>query len=159
METTEKQKQTPPTTVWVAAIICISVVIFSVCAGASFAGINEARLSAANASCGHIEAVMYLAEAEAEKNGLGPRPNAFSDLLRSDDASRGASLTPYERFVLNAMLESFGENRNFDFAVTRFEDSSGVHSQIYFFPNLGRTSSQTDRYFLMNAGVVNEYNA
>lgn len=151
-------KELPPTTLWVIALVCVATIIFAICGGAAFASIRQARLTAAQASCGQIEAVLFLAEIKAEQNGLGTRPSTFSDLLKSYDTAAETALSPYERFVLQAMMESFGSHRSFDFAVTRFEDGAGVHTQIYLFPVRGRTDVRRDRYYLMADGLVTEYN-
>lgn len=158
MNKTTNGKEPASTTIWVIALVCVAAIIFALCGGAAFASIRQARLTAAQASCGHIEAVLALAENRAEQGGLGPRPATYSDLLKSYDTSAGAGLTQYEQFVLQALLEHFGSARTFDFAITRFQDAAGVHTQIYLFPNRGRTDVRRDRYYQMVDGVVTEYN-
>lgn len=158
MHQADTEKGFSATTYWILALVCVAVVVFSLCGGAAFAGISQARYAAARAGTGQIEAVLHLAEEQAEKNGLGPRPATFTDLLKSYDLSYDEARTPYERYVLERMLDSFGPARSFDFAITRFEDAQGIHTQIYFFPTRGRTDLRADHYYHLSGGVLYEEN-
>lgn len=140
--------------VWITAIVCTAVVIFAICGGAAYTAVQQARLTAAKASIGQIEAVLLLAEEKSLQDGLGPVPEAYENLIKSYDGAAAANLTPYENYILNAMLDSFGPNREFDFAVTRYQDSAGQHLQIYYFPQRGRTDLKIDRYYVMYDGKV-----
>lgn len=159
MQKTNTDNEKMPVALWGLALVCIAAIIFSLCGGAAYTAIRQARLSAAKASIGQIEAVLFLAEDNAEKNGYGPAPAIYGNLLKSYDQSSEASLTEYERYVLKAMLESFGTERDFDFAITRFEDSAGIHTQVYFFPYRGHTDMRRSRYYQMTGGQVVEYNS
>lgn len=158
MHQTNNDRQNLPLAVWVLVVLCLAVVIFALCGGAAYTGIQQARLSAAKASIGQIEAVLYLAEEKAQQDGYGAPPASFENLLKSYDDASGIILSPYEDYVLKAMLESFGPNRDFDFAITRYEDGAGVHTQVYYFPDKGKTDTRKDRYYLLKGGVVTEEN-
>ena len=153
-----EEKKGASTGVWVIVLICVAAVIFALCGGAAYSGIQQARLTAAKASIGQIEAVLYLAEERAEQQGLGTSPGSFSSLLKSYDNASVAMLPDYERAVIDDMLGSFGPARDFDFAISRHEDNTGVHTQIYFFPTRGRVDMKTDRYYLLSAGALSENN-
>lgn len=155
---TSEEKKGAPTFVWVVALVCVGAIIFALCGGAAYASVQQAKVSAAKASIGHIEAVLLLAEKEAEDSGLGAPPAAFSTLLKSYDSAGAAILPEYERTVLTLMLDSFGVGRDFDFAINRFSDGAGAHTQIYFFPVRGKTNVGTDKYYLLSAGQLTENN-
>lgn len=153
-----KDDKLPTTWVWVFSMVCMAVIIFAICGGIAYSSIQQARLAAAKASIGHIEAVLLLAEKTAEEEGLGTAPATYSSLLKSYGDSFEPDQTAYEKFVVSAMLQSFGPNRGFDFAITRFQDTAGIHTEVYFFPTKGRTNQKTDRYYLAADGVVTENN-
>ncbi|MGD9560392.1 MAG: hypothetical protein AB7V55_07290 [Oscillospiraceae bacterium] len=158
MRQEENRRASWPVSVWVAALLCVSIVIFTLCSGAAYASVRQANMTAAKASIGQVEAVLNLAQCKAEADGLGAPATSFSTLIKSYDEAGAAVLPEYERYVLSAMLESFGPARDFDFAFSRFEDGAGVHTQVYFFPTRGKTDIKADRYYLFSAGVLSENN-
>lgn len=139
---------------WLVAMVCTAVVVLALCSGAAYTAVQQARLTAAKASIGQIEAVLLLAEEKAERDGLGAPPETYGSMLKSYDGEFKTDLTPYENYVLNAMLDSFGSGRDFDFAVTRYQDGAGIHTQIYFFPSRGKTDTRLDRHYVMLDGKV-----
>lgn len=143
---------------WVLSMVCVAVVCFALSAGAAYSHVREARLSAARASVGQIEATLLLAERYAEENGYGPPPAAYDNVLRSYDTSSNNQLTPQEQYVLSAMLEMFGARRDFDFAVSRVADGSATQTQIYYFPVKGKTDARFDRHYQKIGGKVAEIN-
>lgn len=144
--------------IWILSMVCVAVVCFALFGGAAYASIRQAAFSAAKASLGQIEATLLLAERHAEDNGYGPPPAVYANVLRSYDDSSYTNLTPQEKFVLDSMLDSFGQSRSFDFAITRVADSAGVQTQIYFFPVKGRTDARRDHHYLLSGGRVTEKN-
>ena len=128
--------------------------VFALCAGAAYSAVQEAQFAAAKAGIGQIEATLFLAEKKAEADGMGAPPDAYTHMLRSYGAGAEESLNAYEKYVLNALLDSFGPNRGFDFAVTRYKDASGEHIEVYFFPVRGQTNTNNDRYYQMRADEV-----
>lgn len=140
--------------VWVLILLCLIVVVFTFACGAAYTGIQEARHSAAKASLGHIESVFLLAEARAREQGLTPPEGSYENLLKSYDEADSAALPEYEKFVLNAMLESFGPGRDFDFAVERYQDGPGMRTTIYYFPTKGRTNLGSDQHFILSNGQL-----
>lgn len=147
------------TALWVTSLVAVAIIVFAICGGAAYTAVGQARLSAARASIGHIEAVLLMSEMRAEKDGLGEPPPAYQNLIKSYDDSSSVIPTSYEKYILTTMNESFGPGRDFDFAVTRYQDSGGSHVQVYYFPNAGRTDMRRDRYYLLTGGVVTEHNA
>ncbi len=143
--------------VWIIVLVCLSAIIISLAFGTAYAGIQAARTTAAKASLGEIETVFALAEVQAQEAGLTPPAGSYQNLLKSYDSDT-ASLTPYERYVLETMLEMFGEQRDFDFAVTRYEDAAGLHTYVYYFPTRGQTDMRTDRYYVMIDNSFEEKN-
>ncbi len=143
---------------WVLSLVCAAGIIFAVCAGAAHTAVSEASLSAARASIGHIEAVLHLAEKTAEENGYGQASTVYENMLVSYDDDASASLSNHERYVLQTMLESFGEQREFDFAITRYAEGDDDKIQIYYFPVRGRTDVQIDEYYVMQDGQVSRKN-
>ncbi len=142
-----------------ALIFCfLAVVVAALACGGAYTAIQQARLSAAKASLGQIESVFFLAGAKAEESGLAAPAGSFDHLLKSYDEASEASLTPYEKYVLGAMLDNFGTARDFDFALSRYQDGAGMHTRILFFPVRGRTNTATDRYYLMVDGKILENN-
>ncbi|MDL2293857.1 hypothetical protein LJC60_04415 [Ruminococcaceae bacterium OttesenSCG-928-D13] len=158
MRENREEKRTIGMGLWVLSMVCVAVVCFALFGGVAYSGIRQAQLSAATASLGQIESTLLLAERYAEDNGYGAAPRAYDNVLRSYDDSSYTGLTPQEKFVLDTMLDSFGQSRNFDFAITRVEDSSGVQTQIYFFPVKGRTDARRDHHYLLSGGKVLEKN-
>lgn len=141
-------------TVVVLIFACALVVIFAFISGAAYTSVQQARRTAAEASLGQIEAVLALAEKTAEESGLGTPPESYQNLLKSYDTGGNAALPPYERFILNYMMEYFGGARGFDFAVARYLEGT----EIYFFPVKGATNTQTNKYYLLKGGNVTEGN-
>lgn len=150
----EHRDNTLPGSVWLLILVCTSAVIIALAAGTAHTGISRARLSAAKASLGHIESVYVLADAAAADNSLRPEAGGAESLIRSYENDSSASA--YEQYVLQVMLEAFGSGRDFDFAVSRFEDASGLHTSILYFPAKGRTNVRKDSYYLMLDGVLVE---
>ena len=146
------------TGMWILVLVCTGAIILALTSGAAYTGISNARLSAAKASCGQIESVFLLAEKTAQGSGLRPKAENTDNLLKSYEDTEGAALSEYEKFVLDYMLETFGPSRDFDFAVKRFEDGTGVHTQIYYFPVKGRTNLSNDRYYVTTDGKISENN-
>ncbi len=158
MHQTENDKRALSVGLWLAALVCLAAVIFALCGGVAFSAIRESRLAAAKAGIGQIEAVLYLAERTAELNGLGPAPTEYGDMLKSYDQASQIELGDYEKYVLTAMLATFGPARDFDFGVVRQRDVSGVQLQVFYFPVKGRTDVSKDRYYSMRGGQVVEVN-
>ncbi|MDL2254218.1 hypothetical protein LJC49_09185 [Ruminococcaceae bacterium OttesenSCG-928-I18] len=159
METEYDQRKGPGAGIWILVIVCMGLVIFTLACGAAYTGISSARMTAAKASAGHIESVFFLAEKTAEENGLRPENETADNLLTSYGDSSDSELSDYEQFVLDSMLDTFGPQRDFDFAIKRFEDGSGVHTQIYYFPVKGLTNLNQDRYYLVTDGILTENNS
>ena len=155
----QKKASQPGIGVWLLVIVSIALVIFTLACGAAYTGISSARLTAAKASAGQIESVFLLAEKEAEINDLRPSDGSFDNMLKSYEDTTSSSLSDYEKFLLDSMLDTFGTGRDFDFAIKRFEDGSGVHTQIYYFPVKGRTNTSQDRYYLVTDGIISENNS
>lgn len=152
-------KKNTNTGLWITALILVAVVCFALCGGVAFSSIRQAELSAAKANLGQIEAVLLLAERYAEDNGYGPAPATYENVLRSyDDTTSIAKLTPQEKYVLDAMLEMFGQSRDFDFAITRITDGAGIQTQIYYFPVKGKTDARIDRHYLQIGDTIAEKN-
>lgn len=141
------------------AVLCLAVVIIAICGGIAYTSIQQARFQVARAGIGQVEAVLLLAEKTAEENGMGSPPATFQSLLKSYDSRETISLPAYEKYLLNTMLQILGPQRDFDFAVSRYEDGAGVHTDIYFFPAAGYTDLQRDRYFLLHDGVISAVNS
>lgn len=152
----DNEKKSPLLYLFIMA--AVAIILFVLCGGAAYTAVKSARLSAARASIGHVEAVLLLAEVRAEQDGLGPPPETYQNLIKSYDDGTGASLTPYENYILAAMLDTFGSARDFDFAVTRYQDGAGLHTQVYFFPYLGQTDMKRSRYYLLQGSTVSENN-
>lgn len=152
------EKRNLPATVWLMILACAVAVIFALCAGGAYAGIREAQLTAARASVGHIEAVLLLAEKNAAEAGMGQPPSSYSNLLKSYDDANSANLPDYEKYVLDRMLDSFGPQRDFDFAISRREDGTGRNVEIYYFPSIGRNDTGRDHYYLYSGGQIVEKN-
>ncbi len=146
------------TGMWVLVLVCMAAVIFALTSGAAYTGISAARLSAAKASAGQIESVFLLAEVAAAETGLRPEEGTVKNVLKSYEDGSGAVLSEYEQYLLDYMMASFGPQRDFDFSVERYEDGSGVHLQIQFFPVKGRTNTGGDRYYMALDGVITEKN-
>lgn len=155
MDNEERAVKTMP---WVLAMVCMAAIIFSLCGGAAFTAVKDARLSAARASIGQIEAVLLLAEKSAQENNYGAPPAVYQNVLKSYDDGAGVILSDYERYVLKTMLDSFGTARSFDFAITRYQQGNSIYTQVYYFPVRGRTDVRTDRYYLMEGSSVTEKN-
>lgn len=152
----EKESHNLPASVWLIIIICLAIVIFSITSGASYSGIQEARLSAAKASLGQIESTFLLAEHTAADENLKSTGADADNIIQSYDSS--VEMSQYDQYILNAMQDSFGADRDFDFAVSRYEDSAGVHIRVLYFPVRGQTDTRRDRYYLMIDGAVNQNN-
>ncbi len=146
------------TGLWILVLVCVSAVILALAGGAAYTGISAARLSAAKASAGQIESVFLMAEMAAAGEGLRPEGGSLQNTLKSYEDGTGASLGEYEQYLLDYMLAAFGPQRDFDFSVERYEDGSGVHVKIQFFPVKGYTSPGSDRYYLALDGVITENN-
>lgn len=157
MQETERQPRGLSTGLWLLIVICTGAVALSLACGAAYSGIKSARSTAAKASLGQIESVMLLAEQAAEADGFTPQDGAFTGMLTSYSGS-GQTLTRYEKYLQETMMTVFGSNREFDFAVTRYEDSGGTHTYLYYFPQKGRTDLKNDRYFLLVDGQFSEHN-
>lgn len=154
-QTNENKRNTG---LWVLAIVCVAIIVLSLAGGAAYTAVREAHFSAAKANIGHIEAVMLLAESKAEKDGLGAAPEVYDNVIKSYGDGQAQSLTAYEKYILAFMLDSFGPKRDFDFAVTRYQDASGAYMQVYYFPVAGRTDMKRDRYYVLNGNNVSEKN-
>lgn len=144
------------------ALACASalLVVFALCSGAAYTAVRQARLSAAAASVGQLEAVLLLAENSAAESGLGSTAGADGQtLLKSYDQSDILSMPDYDKHVLNYMLQYFGNGRSFDFAVSRYQEGTTLRTEIYYFPTKGLTDTKIDRYYLMKDGQVTEKNA
>lgn len=152
----EKENHNLPMSVWIIIIVCLAIVILSITAGASYSGIQEARFAAAKASLGQIESTFLLAEKEAEDEGLKATGDETDSIIQSYDST--AEMSQYDQYILNAMLDVFGSERGFDFAVSRYEDSAGTHIRILYFPVRGQTDTQGNEYYLMIDGAVNQNN-
>lgn len=159
MQDSAQNRRGASNALWLLALVCVAVTVFALCAGAAYSGIRAARFDAARAHIGQIEAVLLLAEKAAEENGLGQPPEVYENLLKSYDDKTEITISAYERYVLDSMIESFGSARGFDFAVTRFADGAGVHTQVYYFPTRGGTDLRSDHYYLLSDGAVLEKNA
>ncbi len=156
MPVDEKEKH-----VWSVGIVtlvfaCLLVVTVSLCSGAAYTAIQQARLSAAKASLGQIESVFYLAEAKAAQSGFTAPEGSYDHLLKSYDETGDTPLTQYEKYVLGAMLDTFGPNRDFDFALSRYQDGAGMHTRILYFPVRAHTNTGADRYYMMVDGKISE---
>ncbi len=145
-----------PRNAWLLILVCAVAVVFALTGGAAYAGIGQARMAAAKASLGQIESTFLMAEQAAAAENLAPPADGVESLLQSY-ASEG-ELNAYEQFTLNAMLDAFGPERDFDFAISRFADAAGIHTSILYFPTKGRTNIQKDRYYSMVDNNVTEHN-
>lgn len=143
--------------VWLLILFSSSAIIITLAFGAAFTGIQTARQSAAKASLGHIESVLILAEYKASVNGYGNPGVPFSGMLKSYGEAETEALDAYSQFVLDTMLEVFGEERDFDFAVSRYDDGGG-HTIIYFFPVKGKTDLKTDKYYMLTDNIFSWHN-
>lgn len=152
MHTHNDDKATFSTAVWALILLCVVVVVFTIACGAAYTGVENARLTAAKASLGHIESVFYLAEQRATAQGLTPPEGSYENLLKSYDSADSANLPDYEKFVLNSMLEIFGPARDFDFAVERYQDGAGMKTTIYYYPVKGRTDNKSDPHYILRGG-------
>lgn len=151
-------KKNSATGIWILAIVSVAIMILSLSGGAAYTAVQKARLSAARANIGHIQTALQLAEMQAEQDGLGPPPQTYENLLKSYNDAKSTPLSPYEKYILAHLLDLFGSNRDFDFAVTRYQDATGAHIQVYYFPVAGRTDVKRDRHFIMTGGVITEKN-
>ncbi len=158
MYQTENDKRTPSVGLWLAALVCLGAVIFALCAGVAYSAIRQSRLAAARAGVGQIEAVFYLAEKTAEVNGWGPAPAEYGGMLKSYDQASQIDLNEYEKYILAAMLATFGQSRDFDFGVVRQHDAGGVFLQVIYFPVKGQTDASKDRYYTIRGAEVVEVN-
>lgn len=141
---------------WVVVLVCVAAVVLTLAFGAAYTGIESARRTAALANLRQIESVLLLAEKSAEEEGL-PSPVAGTEkMLKSYDETSWSELHAYERFLLDYMLDFFGPNRDFDFAVSRYRDAAGQHTYIYFFPVRGKNNLSSDKYYLMLDGNLVE---
>lgn len=152
----DEQQEKQPIGVWILVIVCSLAIVFTLASGAAYAGVNEARLTAAKASVGQIESVFYLAERTVRDDGHTPPEGSYDNLLKSYDDETDTLLSEYERALLDAMLLYFGAGRDFDFAVTRFEDGSGSHTRVYYFPVKGRTDLGRDPYYMTLDGQLTQ---
>lgn len=152
----EHRENNLPLSAWLLVLACVAAAIIAFSAGTAYTGINQARLVAAKASLGQIESTYLLADRVAADEGLKPPADGVESLIRSYESEGKPSA--YEQFVLSAMLDAFGANCDFDFAVSRYEDISGTHTRILYFPARGRTDTQKDRYYTMMDGNIVENN-
>lgn len=159
MQDMEKEKHSWSISVITLVFACLLVVVISFTSGAAYTAIQNARLSAAKASLGQIESVFYLAEIKAGQSGLTPPEGSYDHLLKSYDEAGDTPLTQYEKYVLGAMLDTFGANRDFDFALSRYQDGAGMHTRILYFPVRGYTNTGADRYYMMVDGKIMENHA
>ncbi len=159
MEDTQGQTKTAGTGIWLLVLVCMGVVIACLAGGAAYTGISAARLTAAKASAGQIESVYLLADTLARQQGLRPQADSGERLLKSYEDGENTALTEYENFVLTTMLEVLGPERDFDFAISHFEDGSGPHTQVYYFPFKGQTNLSRDRYYFAVDGTIRESNS
>lgn len=150
----DTEKKSGKATVVLLVGLCLFVIVLVVCAGAAYTGIQKAKDQAASAHVGYIEAVLLLAERQAADQGLGEAPAVYENMLQSYDNGGNIPMTTYERSVLQAMLERMGTHRDFDFAITRYEDGFGIHTVIYYFPTRGRTDMRRDAYYEYNGQAL-----
>ncbi len=146
------EKRQLSTGMWIFILICVGVIVFSLCAGAAYGAVQRANESAAKANIGQIEAALLLAEKTAELQGLGQAPSSYSNMIKSYDDT--GALTEYELYVQRSMMEFFGPARDFDFAVTRGEDIGGTNVEVYYFPQKDQTDTREDEYYHMENGIV-----
>lgn len=156
MHEEHREHRNLPVSIWLLILACVIVVILSLSAGAANTGIRQAQMEAAKASLGQIETTYFYAQYVAENEGLSPSSDTSENLIQSYGDT--AKLGKYERYILNAMLESFGAGRSFDFAISQYEDDSGTHTRVLFFPVKGRTDTFSDHYYMMMDGSVVENN-
>lgn len=134
----------------------VAAIFFAILGGAAHTAVKAARFSAAKASIGHVEAVLLLAEVKAQQDGLGPPPETYPNVIKSYGDGTNAALTMYENYILEAMLTAFGPLRDFDFAVSRYQDGAQIYTQVYYFPNIGQTDTKRHLYYLLKNNVVTE---
>ncbi len=142
------------TGIWLLIIVCVIVVMFTLACGAAYTGISKAQTAAVKASLGHIESTLYLAETKAQMEELVVPAGSYKDLLKSYSESEAVALPAYERYVLETMLDIFGPDRDFDFAIERYQDSDEMKTTIYFFPEKGKTNIDKDRHYIMSNGQL-----
>lgn len=162
MQNEREETKSPVTGVWVLVMICVAAIIMTLACGAAYSGIQKARMTAAKASLGQIELAFFLAENNAVNEGFTAPSGSMERILRSyEDASEAGAFvySTYEKYVLDTMLDVFAPQRDFDFAIRRFQDGTGTHTQVYYFPVKGRTNTQTDLHYVMTDGLVEEKNA
>lgn len=148
----EQRENNLPVGVWLLILLCAVVVVAAFAGGAAYTGVSQARHVAAKASLGQIESTFLMADRAAADEGLKPPGDGAESLIRSYDTTGGG--TAYEQYVQSAMLDAFGAARDFDFAVSRFEDAAGQHTRILYFPVAGRTDTGRDPYYLMLDGAI-----
>lgn len=141
-----------PLSVWLLIVLAVIAVVTAFAAGAAYTGISQARTVAARASLGQIESTYNLAGRAAADEGLKPEGDGEETLIQSYGS--GGEQSAYEAYVLSAMLDAFGPDRDFDFAVSRYEDLAGTHTRILFFPVLGRTDMGSDPFYVSMDGQL-----
>lgn len=155
MDTKEGRRQWPNTMLWVLGVVCLSALLMVVLFGGAHTRANAQRNEVIAQRLYDVERALVAAESQARAEGLVGANDRIVHLLKSDE--RGAEeLTDYERYVLDAMIDFFGPERDFDFMVSRFIDETGEHTYLYYFPVRGKTDIYGDRYFISKDGKYEE---
>lgn len=155
---TEKNKGMSTST-WILLLLAAIVVTATISFGIAYSTINDAKITAAKTSIGQIEAVFNMAQMAAEQENLKVPENGIIDnTIKSYHSGTGQPLSPYEQYIIDKMMDYFGENRDFDFAISRYQDVSGVNTIIYYFPMRGKTDAKVDKYYLLEKGAFSVHN-
>ncbi len=144
---------------WILIVFSAVLLVGVLCAGVAYSEIRNAKISAAKANLGQIESVFLMAEMQAKQAGLSvPENGIMEGVIKSYSNTGGKTLTPYEQYIQDAMMDYFGNNSSFDFAVSRYQDSGGIHTIVYFFPVKGKNDTKIDQYFLVSNGEFSVHN-
>ena len=144
---------------WILILISVVLLVGVLCAGVAYTEIKNAKVSAAKANLGQIESVFLMAEMQAKQAGLAvPENGVLENMLKSYSNTGGKTLTPYEQYIQDTMMDYFGNNRSFDFAISRYQDSGGIHIIVYYFPIKGKNDTKNDQYFLVSNGEFSTHN-
>lgn len=138
--------------IWLAVVACAALIVVAFSLGASYTAISQAQQATARARLGQLDALLALAENDAIQAGLEPPAIPFRSMAASFGENTAAN-SEYEQHVMEYMLRRLGEGRDFDFAIQRYEDSTGLHTYLYFFPQRGQTDMRMDPYFMARDGV------
>lgn len=143
---------------WVLIVVSSFVVVLAMLGGAAYAAGRKAGLQAAQANISRIALALTNAEQAAVHAGFVQPAGSYSHWLRSYTVAEAAELSDFEQAVLADMFAQFGDERSFDFAVTKYENNAGGILHIYYFPVAGRTDVRYDHYYTANGNLVTEVN-